>query len=634
MTAGFYAEYFIPALEERGDGAPSLVLRSWASDKETVERVTARYSGPRLVEVKTNGDHLALPYFITGGQMSGWSSFGYQDFLNRPRNYETIFEIRTSADHQIFPWADPVFVRRLVKECSLGGALGFSVEAPSSYVPQRDMITNVAHADLGYYTWAWEKDWMWPLLWGRLGYDPELDGDVLVHRMHRHFFQLNRERAGNVLEALGYASVVVPAIAVANCKGPSGGAYAPELEPGPSLDDLISEIQPIDSKVFLSTAEEVEFMVGGIATGKASCREFLSWAQESINRSVTIMGNEMAERIHLEPEDYGSGRASILRSRWQELEALYVDLQALQQLCASVRWRLEGAYHLGLYRRSGHYPSLLTAQENIEKSHEAWRRLVAVTTRRFHPFHETRRMQSLAFHWAWLNDRLQNDLRVLEAEKERWNQLGLEATWTPSFGHLPARRSLPREPLVIEVSIPPNIPVEDLQIRYRNSSGDGTNLGMGETPTSRIWQTTIPESAVKEGRIDYLIMGLVAGVELQSTQIHDNRPFSVPVGQDTEPPRIEVKSLRFDSQTGLAAIELDVSDASGVQLVRLWHKPLASDAPWIAVPLPGEATKYEGAFPIPAEGAMYCLEAVDVHYLGTMWPNVFVETPYRVVIPE
>ena len=496
------------------------------------------------------------------------------------------------------------------------------------------MITNVAHADLAYYKWSWEKDWLWPLLWGRLGYEPDLGNDVLTHELNRHFFQLTREQAGNIMEALGYASVVVPAISVSACKGPSGHDYSPELEPGPSLNELIDEIQPIDTMTFLSIAEEVEFIVGGIATGKVSCRDFLAWSQESINRAVTIMGNEMAERLHLEPEDYGSGRRSILRARWQELEAMYVDLQALQQLCAAVRWRFETAYHLGLYRRSGHYPSLLTAKETLKKSHDAWQRLVAITTRRFHPFHETRHMQSLAFHWAWLEDRLQEDLRTIQAEENRWDQYGLDATWPPSFGHLQQRRSLPREPLTIEVSIPPNIPVEDLQVRYRNSAGDGASLGMVETPVNRVWTTTIPESAVKEGRIEYIILGIVAGVQLQSTQIHDNRPYSIPVGQDIEPPRIEVTGLRYDPATNLASIELLADDISGVQFVRLWHKPLASNEPWLAIPLPSEAGKYQGVFEVPPEGAMFCLEAVDVHYQGTMWPNVFVETPYRVVMPE
>ena len=132
-TAGFYADNFVPVLEAFQESAPSLVLRSWAADKKTIEGVTARYAGPRLVEVKTNGDHMALPYFVTGGQMSNWSSFGYQNFISKPRNYEAVFEIRTSADHQIFPWADPVFVRRMVKECSPGRRVGFQRGGPKRF---------------------------------------------------------------------------------------------------------------------------------------------------------------------------------------------------------------------------------------------------------------------------------------------------------------------------------------------------------------------------------------------------------------------------------------------------------------------------------------------------------------------
>ncbi len=627
----FYRDYFLPAMANAPQGAPILVLRSWATDQETIERLAKGYRGPTLLEIKTNGDHMGLPYPITGGQMVDWSSYGYHDFLNPPTTYQSVFEIRTAADHQIFPWADPVFIRRMIKETGFGGGVGFTIEAPSAYLPQVDILTNEAHADLGYYHWIWQRDWMWPLLWGRLGYEPDLPQDVLVHRMGEHFFQLKKEQAAQVLEALGYASAVLPAITVSTCTGPSGRDFAPELEPGPGLNDLIEKVRPLDSMMFLSLGEEIENRILGIARGRISCRDFLAWAQDSIDRAVTIMGNQFAERLILHPDEYGSGQASTLRSRWQEIEALYVDVQALQQLCATIRWRVEAAYHLGLYRHTGHYPSLQTAKTAMGYSHDAWKNFAAITTRRFQPFHQTRRMNSLAFHWAWLTERLVDDLEVLEAEEEKWQKYGIGTNWQVSFGHLPAVRVAAGEPLVIEASIPPNIPVENLNVRFRNSKGEGGNLAMGETGTPRVWATTVPEDAIKEGKIEYFITGVIAGTRAQTTQLHDNRPYIMPVGSDGEPPHIKVTNLGFDSVTGLANIELDVDDNTGVQVVRLWHKAFESDRPWEAVALPGEGNHYTGAFSIPPQGAMYCIEAVDVQSQGTMWPNVFVETPYKVI---
>lgn len=627
----FYRQYFLPALENNPQGAPILTLRSWGADRQTLSELAKTYQGPTLVETKMNGDHLGLPYPVTGGQMLAWSSHGYQNLLNAPRPYDVLFEVRTAADHQIFAWGDPVFVRRAVQATTLAGAVGFCVEAPSAYLPQRDVHTNTAHGDLAYYRWAWEKHWTWPLLWGRFGYDPNLNQEYVVHQFNRHFFHLQRDQAAQVMEALGYASMVIPAISTVTCRGPAGREYAPELEPGPSLDEFLDMIRPLDSMMFLSVQEEIEHLMDGSGTGKVSCRDFMAWAQEAINRAVTLLGNQVATRVFMNPNEYGSGRASLLRSRWQELEALYVDFQALQKLCSTIRWRLEAAYHLGVYRRSGHYPSLQTAAESIQQGHEAWKTLVAITTRRFHPFHETRRMQSLAYHWAWNNERLADDLAVLQKEDEQWRSYSTENGWETTFGHLPARRIEPGKPLAVTVSFPPNIHVEELQVRYRTSSGGTGNLSMGETETKNVWSTTIPETAIESGQVEYFVTGMVGGKRVQSLPFTNNRPYVVPIGNDGEPPRIEATAPQVDRQTGLARIELIVDDVTGVKFVHLWHKPLASDTPWVPVEIPGEGTKFSAVMPAPPEGTLYCIEAVDVQNQGTMWPNIFVERPYKMV---
>lgn len=630
----FYSKYFIPALSISPNKKPILVIRSWGADKSVIDQLASNYDGPTVVEVKTNGDHLALPYPITGGQMVEWSSYGYQDILNGQRKYDTVFELFTSADHQIFPWADPVFAGRMIKACITMGSNGFTLEAPSAYTTQRDVLTNLVHADLGYYEWAWQKDWLWPLLWGRLGYDPELDSLMLSNQIQRHFFQLNPEQAKDVLEALGYASAVIPAIAVSTCRGPSGRDTAPELEPGPNLNELIDSVQPIDSAFFMSLSEEIELLLANKGSGKVSCRAYLSWVQNSIDRAVQLLGKHVSARLLLEPDRFGAGRRTQLRARWQELEAMFVDFQALQQLCTSVRFRLEAAYHLGLYRRSDNYAALSTASSFLTQSQDAWKRFTAITTRRFHPFLETRRMQSLAYHWAWLNDRFAEDTQILNSEQQRWESLGSDNTWIPTFGHIPARKVAPGEPLVIEVSIPPNIPVQDLEVRFRNSAGEGANLAMGPSTIDRVWTTTVPENAIRSGRIEYFISGVLAGKRVQSTQINDNLSYIIPIGKDNTPPRIQVNTINFDQGTGQASIEATIDDETGISAVRLWHKPLTSDQPWQAIAVQSEGNMYKTKFSVPKDGVMISLEAVDDLLQGTMWPNVFVDTPYKVLVPR
>jgi len=141
-----------------------------SSDPAEMRRVidNAALADTTLVEVKFNWSHghstpiLALTHDAHSGKVDN----GYWSPL--PKNYRIQWMIR-NEDFFILRWGQADFIRKHIAHNSEPYVNGYFVGS-EGYIPAKDF----AHVNNDHKTWkyAFEKQWLFYLLWGRLLYDP------------------------------------------------------------------------------------------------------------------------------------------------------------------------------------------------------------------------------------------------------------------------------------------------------------------------------------------------------------------------------------------------------------------------------------------------------------------------------
>ena len=158
--------------------------------RELLERV--RPTGRLWTEVKFNWSHgHSSPHLrkIHGGASSDlmWNP--------PPDNYEVAWMVR-NEDFFVLRWAEPGFVREHIRENGLPGVGGY-LTGSECHIPAADYIT---HPDSdASYQWAFERQWLFYQVWGRLLHDPSTSD--------RRFESLIDRRYGE-----GVGAVLLPAM--------------------------------------------------------------------------------------------------------------------------------------------------------------------------------------------------------------------------------------------------------------------------------------------------------------------------------------------------------------------------------------------------------------------------------------
>ena len=154
--------------------------------------------------------------------------YSYADMLRKPRFYDVIFRLWNYGSTNLFLWGDADYARRFSLSCGLSGSAGFQINTPLSLKYGHELSQKVAwdtfaKKELRYGKWEDERFWMWYIVYGRLGYNPDTDPAVWQDEFSSHF-----GRAGKALEkALAVASKIVPMVTT---RAYAGSSFAPLLD--------------------------------------------------------------------------------------------------------------------------------------------------------------------------------------------------------------------------------------------------------------------------------------------------------------------------------------------------------------------------------------------------------------------
>jgi hypothetical protein len=166
--------------------------------RAAMEKLGDSFDGPIWVEMKFNWSHgHSTPKLLKvhGGKL------GDTYFKPTPSNYRIVWQVR-NEDFFALRWGMPEFIRAHIaangdpaRQPYVGGYFVGS----ETYIPALDYFTAVAHPQ---WKWAFQRQWLFYELWGRLLYDPATPDAVFDDDFKRRY----GPQGNNLLRAYALAS--------------------------------------------------------------------------------------------------------------------------------------------------------------------------------------------------------------------------------------------------------------------------------------------------------------------------------------------------------------------------------------------------------------------------------------------
>jgi hypothetical protein len=164
--------------------------------REAMEKLGNKFDGPIWVEMKFNWSHgHSTPKLVKvhGGKL------GDTYFKPTPTNYKIVWQVR-NEDFFALRWGVPDFIREHIRLNGAQDYVGGYFIGSETYIPALDYFT--ASDQPVDWKWAFERQWLFYKLWGRLLYDPK-EPDALFQM---DFSRRYGPKARNLLRAYALAS--------------------------------------------------------------------------------------------------------------------------------------------------------------------------------------------------------------------------------------------------------------------------------------------------------------------------------------------------------------------------------------------------------------------------------------------
>ena len=429
------------------------------------------------VEVPTKYwcEHAALPYHLSIMrteelvQLENFNHsrrYSYGDMLQKPKYYDVIYRLWNYGSTNLFLWGDADYGRRFSLSCGLSGSTGYEVNSPlslkygheSHHIEHWDTFINPA---LKGDKWEDERFWMWYIVYGRLGYNPDTDSSVWMDEYKRRF----GEKGPALEKALAAASKIVPMVTTIHMPIHPSLAYWIEMNTGWSLffensiyasshyDNRLKvtygSSEPSDHGLFYGVDEYAADLVSGRHQGKYTPLQTSKW--------LKALACETADRM---------AEADVCSAAEPEVLAMKVDMEMLQHFACYHADKMLAAYALEMWRQTKDKSYLSDAKLHLSSARKSWDSLSEMG--REHYYHD------LNFGSAGSKNRrgTWGDLtRELEADRVSMDEL-IEIEAAPvsaEFAHCYAPKELPQYQM--EADFPDcTCAGEDLEIKVYCSS--------------------------------------------------------------------------------------------------------------------------------------------------------------------
>jgi hypothetical protein len=365
--------------------------------RTAMEKLGDQFEGPIWVEMKFNWSHgHSTPRLVKvhGGKL------GPTYFEPRPSNYRIVWQVR-NEDFFALRWGVPGFIRQHIAQNGRQDYVGGYFVGSETYIPALDYFT--ASGQPVAWKYAFERQWLFYALWGRLLYDPATQDTVF----ERGFTRRYGRKAAPLLQAYALASQAQLRLASLydsrwdfTLYGEGMLALQGEETHYIGVDALIN--QPTLDPSYVSVAEYVKALhEGGKFTADRMTPPKLADALERDARAALALVKDIDAR----------GNASLMYE--------VADVKAWSQLGLHLAAKLRGAVALQTWRAGGRPRDRQQAIEHLERALAAWDELIRITR----PIYKDMRLTHYngngfeanphnLFHWALIREEVAADLEV------------------------------------------------------------------------------------------------------------------------------------------------------------------------------------------------------------------------------
>jgi len=365
--------------------------------RAAIERLDNQFETPIWVEVKFNWSHgHSTPKLVKvhGGAL------GDTYFKPRPKNYRIAWMIR-NEDFFALRWGVPDFIRQHIALNGVQDYVGGYFVGSETYIPALDYFTAVkSPVD---WKWAFQRQWLFYELWGRLLYDPKTPDTVFQAEFtHRY-----GSKASNLLKAYSLASSTPLRLASLydstwDFTLYSEGFLALQGENMSyiSVDRLIS--QPTMDPAYVSVKDYVDTVSrsGSFGSDRVTPPMLIDMLERDNNEALRL--------VH---DIDTSGNASLMYE--------VADVRVWANLGLHLAEKLRGAVALQTYRLRGGEENKREAITHLQRAVDYWDTVVQITRPIYRDMpltHYNRNSRDAnddnLFHWARIRDQVARDVEI------------------------------------------------------------------------------------------------------------------------------------------------------------------------------------------------------------------------------
>ena len=362
-----------------------------------------------LVEIKFNWSHgHSTPTFaLTHDSHSGKRDDGYWNPL--PTNYRIQWMVR-NEDFFILRWGQPDFIRQHIAKNAAPYVNGYFVGS-EGYIPAKDY----SHIDSPHRTWdyAFEKQWLFYELWGRLLYDPKTPDTVFESSFANRY---GLKSGKPMLEATAAASQM-PLRLASFFKATWDYTLYSEgfLSPVPTggLADNVSSFISVDELIDHPTLDPAYL----------SIKDFVTLTQG--NKPVPVdkvSPLSLADLLDTDAQTVFSRMTDLRANASPTLTCELADLETWAYLSRYFADKLRAGVALQTYRLSGDKLKQQQAIGLLGKCLNHWQKVSEITARHYHEvpyidgnvFGGNAYKDALRFSWTKFLPQVERDVKLAE----------------------------------------------------------------------------------------------------------------------------------------------------------------------------------------------------------------------------
>jgi hypothetical protein len=371
----------------------------------------ANFPDPVWVEVKFNWSHghstprLAITHDYSSGQIDE------RFWKPKPTNYKIAWMIR-NEDFFILRWGQPDFIRQHIAINSRDYVGGYFIGS-EGYIPAKDY----SHKPNDHVTWqyAFEKQWLFYKLWGRLLFDPNTADTVFSAEFDRRY---GNNIGENLLEAYALASRMPLKLASFHSAtwdytlysegflAPVQNGFDDKVSPFISIDELIKH-RTLDP-TYLSIPDYVESKVNNINIDETllTPTELADDLENDGNRALRLL------------EDLNHGAEQNVHT----LNCEIADAQTWAYLSLYFADKLRAGVALETFRKTKAGEQKTKAISLLENAAQHWKKIIEVTQQHYKPvpavqLSRLKEKHKAVFSWEQYNEQVQRDIQIAQAAR-------------------------------------------------------------------------------------------------------------------------------------------------------------------------------------------------------------------------